>query len=99
MFVHKKGTVKYKIDMFKDAETEQLVGIAQGLGYSGYGSTIDEAIKNTNISMQMALEWHIENGSFEQVLKECGYEVHIEHDKKFWELSNYIGNFESSVAA
>ena len=99
MFVHKKGTVKYKIDMFKDTETEQFVGIAQGLGYSGYGPTIDEAIKNTNISMQMALEWHIENGSFEQVLKECGYEVHIENDKKFWELSNYIGNFESSVAA
>ena len=99
MFVHKKGTVKYKIDMFKDAETKQFVGIAQGLGYSGYGPTIDEAIKNTDISMQMALEWHIENGSFEQVLKECGYELCIEDDKKLWKLNNYIGNFESSVAA
>ena len=99
MFVHKKGTVKYKIDMFKDVETNQFVGIAQGLGYSGYGSTIDEAIKNTDISMQMALEWHIENGSFEEVLKECNYESHVENDQIFWKLNNYIGNFESSVAA
>ena len=99
MFVHKKGIVKYKIDMFKDAETGQYVGIAQGLGYSGYGSTIDEAIQNTNISMQMALEWHAESGTFEQVLKECGYTSRIEGDEKFWELNNYIGNFESSVAA
>lgn len=99
MFVHKKGTVKYKIDMFKDIETEQYVGIAQGLGYSGYGPTIDEAIKNTNISMQMALEWHIENRSFDQFLKECGYKPCTEGDEKFWKLNNYIGNFESSVAA
>ena len=99
MFVHKKGTVKYKIDMFKDSETGQFVGIAQGLGYSGYGPTIDEAIKNTNISMQMALDWHIENGSFEEVLKECGYELYLEGEQKFWKLNNYIGNFESSVAA
>ena len=99
MFVHKKGTVKYKIDMFKDPNTEQFVGIAQGLGYSGYGPTIDEAIKNTNISMQMALEWHIENNSFEEFLKECGYELYTEDEHKFWKLNNYIGNFESSVAA
>ena len=99
MFVHKKGTVKYTIDMFKDAETAQFVGIAQGLGYSGYGPTIDEAIKNTNISMQMALEWHIENGTFEQILKECGYELQIEGDQKIWKLNNYVGNFESYVAA
>ncbi len=99
MFVHKKDTVKYKIDIFKDVETDQYVGIAQGLGYSGYGSTIDDAIKNTNISMQMALEWYVENGTFEQVLKECGYEVYMENDQKFWKLNNYIGNFESFVAA
>ena len=99
MFVHKKGTVKYTIDMFKDAETGQFVGIAQGLGYSGYGPTIDEAIKNTNTSMQMALEWHIENNSFEEVLKECGYELQIEGDQKIWKLNNYVGNFESYVAA
>ena len=99
MFVHKKGIVKYKIDMFKDIETDQFVGIAQGIGYSGYGSTIDEAIKNTDISMQMALEWYIENETFEEVLKECNYESHVENDQIFWKLNNYIGNFESSVAA
>ena len=99
MFVHKKGTIKYKVDMFKDNETNQFVGIVQGLGYSGYGSTIDEAIKNTDTSVEMALEWHIENGSFEQFLSECGYELVIEDNQKFWKLNNYVGNFESSVAA
>lgn len=99
MFIQKKGNVKFKIDMYKDSDTDQFVGIAQGLGYSGYGKTIEEAIKNTNQSTEMALEWYAENGMFEDVLKECGYELHIEDEKPTWEPSRYIGNFDSQAVA
>ncbi|OGI06754.1 MAG: hypothetical protein A3I68_08405 [Candidatus Melainabacteria bacterium RIFCSPLOWO2_02_FULL_35_15] len=94
-----KGQVKYKIDIFKDSETNQYTGIAQGLNYSGYGLTIDEAIKNTNISVEMALEWCVENGTFEDVLKESGFELRTENDKPIWEQKSYVGSFESSIAA
>lgn len=99
MFIHKKGKVKFKIDMYKDPDTGQFVGIAQGLGLSGYGNTIEEAIKNTNKSMQLALDWHAENGTFENVMKESGYELHIEDKKPTWLQTGYIGSFDAQAVA
>ena len=37
------------------------------------GNTIEDAVKNTNISVEMVLEWCSENGTLEEVLKEAGY--------------------------
>ena len=94
-----KGQVKYKIDIYKDKQTNQYTGIVQGLNYSGYGPTIDKAIKNTNISVEMALEWCVENETFEEVLKESGFELRIENKQPIWEQKSYVGSFESGIAA
>lgn len=102
MFIHKRLSVNYEIDMYKDPETDQFVGIARDLWYSGYGKTIDEAIKNTNTSVQMALAWYIENNKLEElenILREAGYEPKVVDNISVWNNAKYIGSFESAAVA
>ena len=88
--------VRYLIDMYK--EGKYFVGIARGLDYTGIGKTIDEAIKNTNKSVKLALEWCYSNKTFETVLKEAGFEPHLENNRKVWVCKNYLGSFSEEVA-
>lgn len=102
MFTHKRLSVNYDIDMYKDPETNQFVGIVRDLWYSGYGKTIDEAIKNTNTSVQLALEWYLDNGKakeLENILKEAGYEPHNIDNIIVWDHTKYIGSFGSAAVA
>ena len=89
--------VKYYIDMYK--EGNQFVGIARGLNYTGAGKTIDEAIKNTNKSVKLALEWCYKKKTLNLVLKEAGFEPIIQGGSVIWDNRNYLGSFQSKVVA
>jgi len=88
--------VRYSIDLYR--EGKYFVGVAKGLDYTGTGKTIDEAIKNTNKSVKLALEWCSENKTLETALKEAGFYPSIENNKQVWVYRNYLGNFSEEVA-
>lgn len=93
---HRLPRVRYSIDLYR--EGKYFVGVAKGLDYTGTGKTIDEAIKNTNKSVKLALEWCVENKTLETALKEAGFYPAIEKNKKVWIYRNYLGNFSEEVA-
>lgn len=93
---HRLPKVKYSIDLYRD--DKYFVGVAKGLDYTGMGKTIDEAIKNTNKSVRLALEWCYENNTLEIVLKEAGFYPSMENNRKIWVYKNYLGNFSEEVA-
>ena len=89
--------VKYYIDMYK--EGNHFIGIARGLSYTGVGKTIDEAIKNTNKSVRLALEWCYRKKTLSIVLKEAGFEPIVQDGNVVWDNRNYLGSFQSKVVA
>ncbi len=89
--------VQYYIDMYR--ERNQFIGIARGLNYTGVGKTIDEAIKNTNKSVKLALEWCYKNKTLNFILNEAGFEPILQEGKIIWDNRNYIGSFQSKVVA
>lgn len=95
----KKPIIKHSVDVYWDNETKQYVGVSRELSYSGMGNTIEEAVKNTNISVELALEWCSENGTLEEVLEEAGYKLYDVDDEKIWDNAGYVASFPSRVCA
>ena len=96
---NKSPVIKHSIDVYWDNETKQYVGISRELNYSGMGNTIEDAVKNTNISVEMALEWCSENGTLEEVLEEAGYKLHEVDNEKVWDNGGYVASFPSKICA
>lgn len=88
--------VRYSLDLYK--EGKYFIGVAKGLDYTGVGRTIDEAIKKTNKSVRLALEWCYKNRTLEKALKEAGFYPTMENNRKIWIYKNYLGNFSEEVA-
>ena len=93
---HRLPKVRYSLDLYK--EGKYFIGAAKGLDYTGVGKTIDEAIKNTNKSVRLALEWCYKNKTLDKALKEAGFYPSIENGKEVWVYRNYLGNFAEEVA-
>ena len=77
---HGLPKVRFSIDLYR--EGKYFVGVAKGLDYTGVGKTIDEAIKNTNKSVRLALEWCYKNKTLDKALKETGFDPSIENNKQ-----------------